>query len=411
MAQITKRKRLSIDKIRAVHKCTELTNRGLPKQKEAALSVLAQHREFDHITQKVQSCTRKRPCNNKWCTTCSNPRKRRSKRHLKSDRRLTQNACNGTSTALGALSSNYQVRGGQRMVEPFVGLPLILLHCITINLALVALDGSLCDEIERIKRRLRKALNRLTPGHIARGKFDMVLKTIDGLTFDIPEEELDRTALKSHIAGQRCGMLHIHFVLFDPWMSSEEIRKVLVAEFPGRKRVCVRAPYQDIKHDDGTVTHGVQGFLEYASLEKVEIDFGMDSAQAVIEFARLDETWSRRNRNFSTGKRPDDINTIVDTDRVKELEAQRFRKRIKKNWKTLSYAEQFIHIWMTDPKGCLETVKTRTFARIIDDFPDILLSYMSNSSPPPDFETPIKKGANWIVSSGLYGKLVSQPSD
>ncbi|WP_299719936.1 hypothetical protein [uncultured Tateyamaria sp.] len=173
----------------------------------------------------------------------------------------------------------------------------------------------------------------------------------------------------------------------------------------------VRAPYEDIKHDDGTVTHGVQGFLEYASLEKVEINFGMDSARAVVEFARLDKTWSRRNKNFSSGKRPDDINTIVDADRVKELEAQRFRKRIRKNWRTMTYAEQFIHIWMTDAKRCLETVKARTFARIMDAFPDILLSYMSNSSPPSGVITPMNKGANWIVTSGLYGRLVSQPSD
>ncbi|MFV1602327.1 MULTISPECIES: hypothetical protein [unclassified Phaeobacter] len=297
------------------------------------------------------------------------------------------------------------------MVEPFVGLPLILLHCVTINLLLVALDGSLNGELEKLRARLRRALNRLSPGNIARGKFDMVLKTIDGLTFDIPEEELDRSALKAHIAEQRCGMLHIHFVLFDPWMSSEDIRKVLIAEFPGKKRVCVRAPYEDIKHDDGTVTHGVQGFLEYASLEKVEIDFGMDSAQAVVEFARLDQTWSRRNTSFSSGKRPDDINTIVDADRVKELEAQRFRKRIRKNWKTMTYAEQFIHIWLTDAKGCLETVRARNFARIMDTFPDVLISYMSNSSPPPGVVTPMNKGANWIVTSGLYGRLVSQPSD
>lgn len=48
---------------------------------------------------------------------------------------------------------------------------------------------------------------------------------------------------------------------------------------------------------------GVQGCLEYTALEKVEIDFGDDSAAAVVEYATLDETWNRINRNLRRGNR------------------------------------------------------------------------------------------------------------
>ena len=294
------------------------------------------------------------------------------------------------------------------MIAPFAGLPLILLHCVTINLALVALDGNLRAEADTMRQRLRRALSKLSDGHIVRGKLDMALKAINDLTFEIIEhgEVVDHTDPGAQ--SKRMGMLHIHFALFDPWMSADDIRAILVDEFPGKKRVCVRAPYEDVVHADGTVTHGLQGFLEYASLEKVEISFGRDSVQAVLEFAKLDMTWSRRNRTFSSGKRPDDIDTIVDPDRVKELEIERFKKKVKKNWTKLSYAERFLHIWISDAKMVIQTVKDHTFGSYVDSFIDRLSLYLSNWSQGVNAGGSMFIGVSRLRSAGLYGRLIAQ---
>ncbi|EEE37141.1 hypothetical protein RKLH11_977 [Rhodobacteraceae bacterium KLH11] len=294
------------------------------------------------------------------------------------------------------------------MIAPFVGLPLILLHCITINLALEAVDGDLKEVSDEMRRRLRRAMSKLSDGHIVRGKLDMALKAVDDLTFEIIE--LDKVVDHSDpdAPSKRMGMLHIHFALFDPWLSADAIRAILVDEFPGKKRVCVRAPYEDVVHADGTVTHGLQGFLEYASLEKVEVSFGRDSIQAVLEFAKLDMTWNRRNRTFSSGKRPDDINTIVDPDRVKELEIERFKEKTKKNWTKLTYAERFLHIWISDAKMAMKTVKERTFASYLDGFIDRLSLYLSNWSQNKRAGGSMFIGFSRLRSTGLYGRLVVQ---
>ena len=64
---------------------------------------------------------------------------------------------------------------------------------------------------------------------------------------------------------------------------------------------------------------GVQGYLEYASMEKIEVAFGPESVDAVIEFATIDQTWTRHNRNFSFGKRTPNTQDLIDQHRVHEL--------------------------------------------------------------------------------------------
>lgn len=294
------------------------------------------------------------------------------------------------------------------MVAAFVGLPLILLHCITINLSLVALDGNLKAEADKKRQRLHRALSKLSDGHIVRGKLDMALKTVDDLTFEIIEKGEVVDYSEPDAPSKRMGMLHIHFALFDPWLSADDIRAILVDEFPGKKRVCVRAPYEDVVHADGTVTHGLQGYLEYASLEKVEISFGRDSVQAVLEFAKLDMTWRRRNRTFSSGKRTDDISTIVDPDRVKELEIRRFKEKVKRNWNKLTYAERFLHIWISDAKMAMQTVKARTFGSYVGSFIDRLSLLLSNWSQNGKAKGPVFIEVSRLRSTGLYGRLVPQ---
>lgn len=341
------KQRLTITKMRQaidqIHNNWSLSCGGLDQQKLAALNELSKHPEFYPTIRKVSKCNKKHPCNNKWCHVCSNPKKRSGQRRIEPERRLVHRACNRVDTKQGVLSSNYQVRGGQRMVDPFVGIPLILLHPITINIALISLEGNLHEEAAYHRKRLNKVLKEISPDGWARGKFDIALKWVDELGFEISSEDMPTELKDGDFPHRRYAMFHAHFVAFDPYLSKKQWVESLHNAYGGKKRVCVRRSYEDIVKPNGTVVRGVQGYLEYSSLEKVEVSFGEESTDAVVEFARLDATWKRANKNVRVGKRNDAIIDQIDPTRVKELEAEHRRERFKKQFDKLSYVEQFVH--------------------------------------------------------------------
>jgi len=357
MSSIKKKERTTLKKVRRNLRNQSIAT-GVPtKQKDMAIKVLDESGLYPEIVKKVRSCSRRYPCNSKWCDQCSNARRTRYKRYVAQEDMLKEGRCNATGTALGTLSSNYRVRAGQRMVKHFDGLPLILLHAVTINLALCDLDENLSELVGWYRKQLRPALARLNTGAIARGKFDMVLKYADGTTFHLPDGDLSESLQGHELPHERIGMLHIHFVAFDPSLSHAELRGILVDAFPGAQRVCVKRSYEDNVFPDGTVTRGVQGFLEYLSMEKVEVAFGSESVDAVLEFAKLDSTWTRPNRNYSFGVRDNRTVDLIDHSRVTELETELRRQRIKDGFKDLDYANRWLHKWMSNATVVLDQVK------------------------------------------------------
>lgn len=357
-----KRRRMSLASIRQNYRNIELMSKVPDRQKAAALQVLEDSGKHPEIVARVNGCSQRYPCNSKWCPKCSNPRTCSRGRALHGDQFLTPGQSNLTTTATGSLASNYRVRSAQKKAMPFDQINLILLHIITINLGMVSIDGDLSSSVKWYRKRIKRALRRLSKGAIVRGKFDMVLKYVDQLQFEIHAIDLPEELQNRDMPHQRYGMLHVHLVVFDPWLSRDDLRDILVEEFPGKKRVRVSPPYEDAIHPSGGVTGGVQGYLEYASMEKVELGFGSESVDATLEFAQLDATWSRANRNFSMGTRTKDTMTSIDPVRVHELEGLQREKLLLRTFKTLSFAERWLHIWMSNAKQFLAEVRVVTSA-------------------------------------------------
>lgn len=299
-------------KLKERHVVWALNNGRLCDRKLAMLDILAETPEYWPIVHKVLACSPKRPCNNRWCPVCSDPKLRGRKARFTDDPNDDPRVCNVAGTRTGCRSSNYQVRGGQRMAEPFRGLPTFMLHPSTINLCLVGTDSDLAVLVRKFRKRLKRVFRSFSAGAIIRGMFDLKLKYADELTFDVPDDELPLEWRNGKLPHLRVGMLHVHFVVFDPLLTRQRIRGLLRMAFPGNNRVCVRSPREEIVHDDGTVTQGAQGYLEYASLEKIELEFGAESCAAVLEFARLDSTWGRANRNIRFGNRTRETERFTD---------------------------------------------------------------------------------------------------
>lgn len=307
------------------------------------------------ILSQVDRCKPAYRCNSKHCPVCSNAKQ--SKAVRKQTKQLKSLGIAETTTTK-TKSKEYRVRGGQRMMNPFEGLPTAMMSCFTINLCLVPIDGDLKEAKKKYLSRLWKVMNKLTHGAIARGKFDIVLKFADDLHSEFLNIDLPHGVSNAALPHTRYAMLHIHFILFDPWMTRIELRNLFAKEFPGSHRVCARPTRDHIVLKCGAMVGGAQGYLEYTSMEKVELPFSDQSADAALEFVQIDSTWERKNRNFSFGKAISVSSIVIDQDRVKYLEREKRLQWLKNNWSELSFAEQFIHQWMSNGVNILAGIKS-----------------------------------------------------
>lgn len=223
------------------------------------------------------------------------------------------------------------------MAEPFDGLPTSDLYLCTVNFTLCPANTVLSQISESFRLRLNKLFSRLSPGAIVRGKFDLVLKRGDQLNFELQQSDLPDELDADHLPSDILAMVHAHFVVFHPTLSREEVSAILREAFPGKNRVCVRSARDDVVHDNGSVTQGVQGYLEYASLEKVELAFGADSVDAVLQYARFDATWTRANKNIRFGKRSETTDSLIDQGRAYQLQANNNYDWLGKDYDKLEF--------------------------------------------------------------------------
>lgn len=372
--------RLTKHKVRRNELSKKLATGTVHQQKIAALKILEEEYEktqepwMGAILRKVARCSPTYRCNSKHCPECSNPRASKAKRRKacpKTKVHFTQ------STTVSKQSKEYRIASGQRGIAAFKDIPPSMTHCITINLEMVALTSDLKTEVDKDRRALRRVMKRLSPGAIARGKFDVVLKYADDLAFELPDDCFPVGVTNNNLPHQRMGMLHIHFVVFDPWLTRLEIRDAFAKEFPGASRVCAKQTRQIAILSDGTMVGGAQGYLEYGSMEKVDVAFGSESDAALLEFCQLDSTWTRANRNFSFGK-PIEVSKIeIDMDRASFLEKENRLAWVRRNWSKLGYAEKFIHLWFSGAISVMAGVKSlpeyrKTFA---ESFNRVFLEY------------------------------------
>lgn len=229
------------------------------------------------------------------------------------------------------------------------GFPIIMRHPTTIGLAMLPLTADLALETKKWRQRMRVAFEKLTAGSQVSGGFQIVMKSSRYLASILPASELPECADPENRPDDLYAYLHWHGIIADPWLSKKEVRGIVIAAFPGNRRVCVAKVQPERIDPNGELTHGPQGWFEYAMLQKTEIDFSEPQMRidAIIAYARLDATWSCSNRNFSMGKPLDVSGVRIDPDRVAELELNENLAGVKRKWEKLTYAEQFIHLWFS----------------------------------------------------------------
>lgn len=244
---------------------------------------------------------------------------------------------------------SYSNLAGARMERKQAGFPDVMRHPTTIHLIPVPLSGDLNAATDLCRPRMRACFASFSFGSQIEGKFQYAMKTAAELAAYFPPDELPPYVDPINRPDEVFALVHWHGIIADPFLTKNQVRRILRKDFPGCNRVCVRSIQPERINDQGEITHGGQGYFEYAALDKtdVKLDTAEQTVAAIAGHAKLSTTWNKRNRFFSMGKPLAVTGVQINPDRVRELELMERLDAVKKNWKKLCYAEQFIHLWFS----------------------------------------------------------------
>ncbi len=244
---------------------------------------------------------------------------------------------------------SYASRAAERMEKKQEGFPDVMRHPTTIGMAIIPFDGRVDEHLGKCRPVLRRTFKNLSHGFQVIGGFHIAVEAAADLSMIFPSSEWPREMDPVNHPDELFAYLHWHGIIADPYLSKQSIRKVIADKFPGKRRVCVAKVQPERTNKYGEITHGAQGYLEYAMMEKTEIKVTGPHRKkaAIIGLAKLSATWSKRNRSFSMGKSLATTGVKIDSERVMQLEIEERLQHVKRNWDKLDFAQQFIHLWMS----------------------------------------------------------------
>lgn len=244
---------------------------------------------------------------------------------------------------------SYASRAGQRMEKKQAGFPDVMRHPTTIDCMVLPLTADADVEQAFCRVRMRDAFGTLSQGGQISGAFQIAMETAEYLASIFPASELPACLDPINRPDEVFALLHWHGIIADPYLTKQDLRRIVKDAYPGSRRVCVAKVQPERINNHGEITHGAQGYLEYACLDKTEIKFkkAEQKIDAVKGFAMLGASWNKRNRSFSMGKSLAVTGVEIDPVRVIELEHKERMNDIKMNRSRLSYAEQFLLLWLS----------------------------------------------------------------
>jgi hypothetical protein len=258
------------------------------------------------------------------------------------------------------------------------GFPDVMRHPTTINNMIMPLDTEIAKALLNTCRpRMRDAFDNLSDGAQISGGFQIAMESAVYLATIFPADELPACLDPINRPDEVFALLHWHGIIADPYLSKQQVRGIVRDAFPGSRRVCVAKVQPERVNKHGEITHGAQGYLEYACLDKTEVKFKtpQQKIDAIIGFAMLGDQLSKRNRSFSMGKPLSVTGVEIDPTRVIELEVQERLEYVKKNFDQLSYAERFLHLWMS---GVISIIrKPQPWLRCSGTIGDRFLAFLS----------------------------------
>ncbi|MEO9459885.1 MAG: hypothetical protein ABJE63_02010 [Lentilitoribacter sp.] len=348
---------------------------SLTDQKKAMIAYLSNLDSQTDAVQKVlanhHSASLYHRYNNKYGPVQSNAKTRTGNRHVSTVNAVNNGHVNLAMSKGGQYSSNFQVRGGQKLLEPFDGLPLCFIHAGTINAAYVYDHADLRIVARDIKERISHCYDQLSPDAIIRGYLDMKMVFADSKKYVIPADETSISYAYAERDHEIVAMIHPHFIVYEPQMPCDDVRDVFAKEFPGNSRVCCRKPHTEKVNANGEITHGIQGYGEYCALQKIELECGRRNGEALEKYVELDSTWDGRSKLIRHGSRSVSTITCQNMDRYDAYINELTEKRVANRWNDIDYSRRFMYLWFThvsDIKDICASLSEQSCARHDDQF-------------------------------------------
>lgn len=180
------------------------------------------------------------------------------------------------------------------------------LNPFTINLFLMSATSDIGKVCKAQRQKLRRVFNKRFPDIQAKFVFDVAAVHSDQCAKDWPKSDIDTEYHQEPRTRNLAFVLHVHGFAAHPHISSDEIKEVFKEAYPGLRRVNCSVKRPTTTDPDGYLEGGDEGWGEYASLEKCDVDMDdddplQDNVAAVQSLTKLRLKWPRQSRRFSYG--------------------------------------------------------------------------------------------------------------
>lgn len=280
--------------------------KNMPRKLEATQGVLSGMPEMAGEYGRQMECSTHRPCGASICPHCAHGVPFRPAPKTGQAPSLTPVKAD-TSTARGK-SRNYRSRGGCWMTAPFAGHDDDRLVAFTLHISLEPMGFDAAKAVIRERAKLRKVLAACMPGAVLRMIFDIDPRLARGTCRGYPDSAIHPSLRGDPRPDVPAYLLHAHGIIYHPSLSQDEVRKLINRHYPGANRACISRKVAPFADPDGHVRGGLEGWGEYAAMEKIVVDFPdgderYDNVAVAEDMIRIRSNWSRQARRMSYGVR------------------------------------------------------------------------------------------------------------
>ncbi len=253
--------------------------------------------QFDY--NKIINCSFHRPCNRDGCDYCSGGKPHR---HTHKDSQFIYDQRADPKQARGK-SKNYRSRAGDWMVKPFLGFPEHQCHPFTIDFYIEDRHMDGIETTRRERTKFQSLIKQEMPHAVVRIICDISACWISTQYLFMPDDSVHPRYRDKNRPSEFGFNFHGHGIIYHPTFNRKQIATKLRDFYPGEGRVCFSTPLPETQTPDGYLTGGLQGWGEYAGMEKTEVDLPShdlhnDNYEAVRSMLLIRKKWRRSARKI-----------------------------------------------------------------------------------------------------------------
>lgn len=259
------------------------------------------------VHKRIVNCSFHRPCNKPTCDHCGGgkPHRRTQSHEYVYEQRADPKQSRGKS-------KNYRARAGHWMMKPFRGFPEDQVHPFTIDFYIEDrhMDGRETTKRERTK--FQSFLKQEMPDAIVRMICDISTCWISTQYLFMPDDAAHPRYRSDNRPSEFGFNFHGHGLIWHPFLSRRKIQSKLSQLYPGRDRVCFGTRRPEKENEQGYLTGGLQGWAEYAGMEKTQVnltghDPNNDNYSAVQSMLMIRKSWRRSARKITFNDKLKDV--------------------------------------------------------------------------------------------------------